>query len=212
MHDPLPASRALFRHQTERIGTRLMQKAHKRDGVPEITTGLCFLLSAALIYAQLLLPPRSPGFITACLVFSFGLPVLIFGAPKAITLVRNRYLIRRVGYVKTKAMQPKTVGIGSMFAILVAILLFGVVPRLAQSQQWLLASAGFGGGVMACLCGRAPRFFLVGGIIAFTGIAVALSPVSLTAGFAILWCVTGLAILVSGSLVFARFLRLPRGN
>jgi hypothetical protein len=209
MHDSSPT---LLHRPPNRIGMQLMRRAYNRDGLPEITTGLCLLFSAGLIYLHVLLPPGSRGFDTACLVFAFGVPALIFGAPKAIAYVRNRYLVERAGYVKARAMQFKTIAMGSLCAIAVSIVLLGLVPRLAQPQQWLLAGAGFGAGVLAAVCGRTPRFVVIGVITALTGIAVALSHVSLSIGFAILWSVTGLAILVSGCVVLARFLRMPRGD
>jgi len=44
------------------MARRLIQKAHNRDGLPEIAVGVSFLLVAGLIYAQVVLPPESSGF------------------------------------------------------------------------------------------------------------------------------------------------------
>ena len=71
------------------VARRLMQKAHTRDGLPEIAVGLIFLLASGLLYAQAVLPRESSGFKSAVLAFSLLLPFLILGSPWALKWVSN---------------------------------------------------------------------------------------------------------------------------
>ena len=63
----MPNSSSFHAADPHAIAARLMQRAHNRDGLPEIAVGLIFLLSAGLIYAWAVLPPASVGFKAAVL-------------------------------------------------------------------------------------------------------------------------------------------------
>src|SRR5208337_5298049 len=84
------------------MATRLTQRAHNRDGLPEIAVGVTFLLVSGLSYAQVALPRGSIGFKVAVIAFSFLVPLLTLGSPRILKWVRRRYLIARVGYVEPK--------------------------------------------------------------------------------------------------------------
>ena len=43
------------------MAKRLMQRAHNRDGLPEVAVGLIWLLLSGLIYATIVLPKGSIG-------------------------------------------------------------------------------------------------------------------------------------------------------
>jgi hypothetical protein len=191
------------------MATRLMQRAHNRDGLPEIAAGFIFLLASGWIYAQVVLPRGSTGFKAAVIAFPLLLTFLIFGSPWVLKRVRRRYLIERSGYVEHKPMGRKQIGIGIMLALLMAVALFGVVPRLSQPDRWLLAGTGLFGGALTAFCGRLPRFVIGGVWMAAAGVLVAFSGVPLEAGFTILFGFYGLAALVSGGVVFLRFIRQP---
>jgi len=191
------------------IARRLMQRAHNRDGLPEIAVGLYFLLASALIYAQVVLPRQSIGFIAAVLTFSLLFPVVCIGSPWTLKWVRRRYLIERVGYVEYEPIGRRQIGFGIMLAVLVVLALFGVVPRLSQPDRWLLAGTGLFGGALMAWCGRLPRFVIGGVVMAATGVFVAFAGVSLQIGFTMLFGFQGLVTLVSGCVVFLRFIRQP---
>ena len=191
------------------IARRLMQRAHNRDGLPEIAVGLYFLLASALIYAQVVLPRQSIGFIAAVLTFSLLFPVVCIGSPWTLKWVRRRYLIERVGYVEYEPIGRRQIGFGIMLAVLVVLALFGVVPRLSQPDRWLLVGTGLFGGALMAWCGRLPRFVIGGVVMAATGVFVAFAGVSLQIGFTMLFGFQGLVTLVSGCVVFLRFIRQP---
>ncbi|MEX2304238.1 MAG: hypothetical protein WD733_25060 [Bryobacterales bacterium] len=191
------------------IGQRLLQRAHVRDGLAEIYAGALFLLLAGLISAQLLLPRDSMGFRAAVLASSFLIPVLGVSAKWVLKRVRGRYLIERWGFVENKLIDRKQIGLGILFAALVGLLLFGVVPRLSQPDFWLLAGSGVFGGAILAWGGRLPRFVIEGAVMATTGVLVAFSSLELDTGFAILFGFQGLMILATGCVVFLRFIRQP---
>jgi hypothetical protein len=191
------------------VAKRLIQVTHNRDGLPEIAVGLTFLLVSGLTYAQAVLPRDPIGFKAAVIAFAFLIPVLCLGSPWALKRVRSRYLIERSGYVRYKPLGRQQIGIGILLAVLMAVALFGVVPRLSQPDRWLLAGTGLLGGGLAAWCGRLPRFVIGGALMAATGVLVAFSGVSPQIGFAILFGFSGLVALISGGAAFLRFIREP---
>ena len=191
------------------LAKQTMQSAHNRDGLPEIAVGLYFLLASGLIWATAVLPRKSIGFTLAVLAFSLLLPVLGFGSPWAVRWVRRRYLIERVGYVQHKPIGRRQVGFGIVVAALMALALFGVVPRLSQPDRWLLAGTGLLGGALTAWCGRLPRFVVGGAVTAAAGVLVAFAGVPPQIGFTMLFGFQGLMVLVSGGVVFLRFIRQP---
>jgi hypothetical protein len=191
------------------IAKRLMQRAHNRDGLPEIAVGLTFLVVAAFSYAQVLLPRESIAFKAAVIALALLIPVLSMGAPWALKRVRRQYLIERVGYLEPKSISRRHIVIGTTIAVMAALVTLGFMTESSQSDRWVLAGTGLLGGALAALSGQLPRFVVGGVLMAATGIVVASAGVSLPAGFAILFGFAGLLALVSGGVVFLRFVRQP---
>ena len=191
------------------IAKRLLQRAHNRDGLPEIAVGLTFLVIGTLSYAQVALPRGSMGFKATVLGLALLIPVLGIGMPWILKWVRRRYLIDRLGYVEPKPMGRRQIGIGITLAVVATVVLIGVVTQGSQPDRWVLAGTGLLGGTLAALSGQLPRFVIGGVLMAATGMVVALVGVSLEMGFAVLFGFPGLLALISGSLVFFRFLRQP---
>lgn len=188
---------------------RLIQRAHNRDGLPEIAVGLTFLLTGILSYMQLLLPSESIGYKAAVLGLALLIPVLCIGTPRALKWVRRRYLIERVGYLESKPICRRQIGIGITFAAVAALALFGVVTQVSQPVRWVLAGTGLFGGAIVALSGQRPRFVIGGALMAMTGMVMAFAGVSLQIGFALVFGLPGLLTLLSGAVVFLRFIRQP---
>ncbi len=191
------------------IAKRLIQRAYHRDGLPEIAVGLTFLVVGALSYAQALLPRESISFKVDILALALLIPALCIGSPLALKWVRRRYLIDRVGYVESRPVGRRQIGIGIAVAVVAAVALFGVVPQFSQPDRWVLAGTGLLGGALAALSGRLARFVVGGVLVAATGIIVAFSGASLQTGFAVLFGFQGLLAFISGGVVFWRFIRQP---
>ncbi len=191
------------------IAQRLMQQTHTRDGLPEIAVGVTFLAMAGLNYALAILPHRSTAFVLAVVALALFMPAWIFAMPWALRQVRRRYLIEREGYVEPAPAGRKPIAIGITVAVVVAVAIAIMTRGVAQPDRWLLAGTGVFGGVLAFVSGRLLRFGIIGALMSATGLCLAGFDVPLTLGFAILFGVAGLLSLISGSVVFARFLRQP---
>jgi hypothetical protein len=191
------------------VARQLVQRAYNRDGLPEIAVGLIFLLAAGIIYARAVLPPESIGFKLAVLAFALLLPFLIFGSPWALEWVRRRYLMERVGYVQHKPIGWRWIGLVIVLAALLALALSEVVKRLLLPDRWLLAGTGLLGGALIAWCGRQRRFVIEGILMAATSVLLAFAGISLEIGFTMLLGFQGLVTLISGGVVFLRFIRQP---
>lgn len=181
------------------LARQLIRRAHKTDGLPEVTVGLIFLLVSGLLYAQAALPRQSPAYKAAILAFAFGVPILIFTARTVIDWLRRRYLLERSGYVEFHAARR-----GWMPAVVTAAL---PLPIAFLSQRWLLALTGLSGGLLIGFGGGSTRFTIAGAVMAATGAVLSLRHTAIVPGFAILFGIQGALILVSGVVVFARFVR-----
>ena len=190
------------------MAKRLIQRAHNRDGLPEMAVGLTFLVVGALSYAQAVLPRESIFFKAAVVSLSLLIPVLCIGSPQAVKWVRRRYLIERAGYVEFEPIGRRQIGLGIVLAVLVTAAIFEV-NRFSQPDRWVLAGTGLLGGAIAAFSGRRPRFVLGGLLMAATGMAIAYSGLPLQNGFAILFGLQGLLAFLSGGVVLLRFLRRP---
>ena len=131
------------------MARHLIQRAHNRDGLPEIAVGVMFLLVAGLSYAQATLPRETVAFKAAVLAFALLIPLLCLGSPWALRRVRTRFLIGRVGYVQPKPIGRKQIAIGVTLAVLMIIALFGTAPQFSQPDRWVLAGTGLFGGALA---------------------------------------------------------------
>lgn len=191
------------------VARQLMQRAYNRDGLPEIAVGVIFLLASGIIYARAVLPQESTGFKLAVLAFALLLPFLIFGSPWALEWVRRRYLMERVGYVQRKPIGWRWIALVIVLAALLALALSEAVTRLLLPDRWLLAGTGLLGGALIAWCGRLRRFVIEGVLMAATGVFLAFAGVSLEIGSTMLLGFQGLVTLVSGGVVFLRFIRQP---
>jgi hypothetical protein len=131
-------------------------------------------------------------------------------SPWAIKKVRRRYFIEREGYVDFGPVNRRRIalifGIAFVVGAVTAIVLRkGSMPP----ASWFLAGLGIWGGALAAYAGKTPRFVIGGGVIAVVGIVVGLSKVSLGAGEAILYGITGMLSLASGVMALLLFICKP---
>lgn len=205
-------SSRLLQQSPNAIASRLMQKAHNQDGLPEIAIGLTFLATAGLQWLQFASPYGSFAHRQGALAFGILVPALILSSQWAIKAIRRKFLIERVGYVEFKPVNRKrfwtVFGVAFLVAAAVAL---AMAAKSTPPRNWLVAITGIGGGILAIQAGRLPRFVIGGVLMAATGVVLGLSRVSLEVGFTILFGSMGLLSLVSGCAVFLLFLRKPVG-
>ncbi len=195
----------------EVIASRLIQKAHLRDGLPEIAVGLLFLLAASFNFMSASLPGASTGLKIAFLADLGLFVVLSVGTPWLLKWVRRQFLVEREGYVRQKANRRNLVQIlvGGLIVFFV-VLFTALFIRLPHMDSWVVAGTGlFVGGVWAFI-GKSPRFVASGLLSAATGIALAFARISVENRLGIFFAVVGILALLSGCVVFVRFIRQPR--
>lgn len=191
-----------------KIARQLMQKAHNRDGLPEICIGLVLFCYGALLYMQRILPQSSVAFVVDA-ALPYLIPVMGIGLPWVIKSLRRRFLLSRAGYVKSKPPSRGSVYIGICTATVIAILGVLVFGYAAPHSHWELAAVGIVSGGLMVLFDRSPRFVVTAVFAVAAGLWLTLANVALDLGFAILWGGLGLIMLVSGTAGLLRFLRQP---
>lgn len=215
MHDlwsRLLASRPLasgtFDENPDLTARRLLQKAHNRDGLPEIAIGLCFLAAALSDWLEVAFPPGSLPHRESALVLGVLVPALGLGSMWAIMKVRRHFLIEQEGYVKLKPVSRRFRAMVGGFAFSVAVATtLAIYTTGLPPASWILAGTGIGGGALAAYAGRLPRYVVGGVAMAVTGIVLAFSRVSLEKGYMILYGSMGVLSFISGCVVLLLFLR-----
>jgi hypothetical protein len=192
----------------DRLARRLIQKAHNRDGVPEIAIGLFFLSVSALFAAQHLLEKEWPAFHATPVAI---LP-LIFLVQRSVKWARNRWLIERTGYVEMKPPSLKRRMLAASIGMVVAVIAgaagaAAVRAHISNTSQWVLIGSGVLGGILFPVCGRALRFVLNGAVVAVTGILLGLYNAGYDTGWVVFYGVAGAITVISGTVVLIRYLK-----
>ena len=192
------------------LASRLIQRAHNLDGLPEIYAGLTVIAFSGISWANGLLPPVSPARKILFFSFLFVCLAMCALANRIIKGVRRRYLIDRVGYVKPRPNKPKPFLVFAMalfVAVCAALAIRGLLGR--EQGRWLLVFLGavYGGGQP--LLGKLPRFYITGALSLAAGILLSLSDFSLEISTALFMDFVGVLAIISGVIVLLRFLRQP---
>lgn len=204
------ASSRLLEQTPEVIASRLVQRAHLRDGLPEIFVGTFFLLAAPLDWMGQNInraPIAAKAAYAADIVLSM---ILGMSLPWLIKWVRRRFLVEREGYVQHKSARRQIAHIllvaAAIFVLLLAAALWLKLPNL---DRWILAALGLYVGAVWALVGQTLRFRIVAAISGATGILLAFTALSMHLCLAIFFGMSGLVTLLSGLVVFFSFMRQP---
>lgn len=191
----------------------LMQRAHLRDGLPEIAIGVVFLIIALCMWLQVAVQAGSVWYRASAWIMILLVAPMCGGLPWAIKWLRRRFLIEKVGYVELKPVPRERT-----FAVLAIALGVAVVAAWAgyrgafPSSSWILAGTGLLGGLIAAWAGRLPRYLVGGILMAAMGISLGFSRVSLEKGFLILYGFMAVLSLVAGCALFLHFMRFKKGS
>jgi hypothetical protein len=141
-------------------------------------------------------------------IFLF-IPLVSFALPRAPKWLRKRFLLTRVGYVKSKPLsrRPK-----NYLGIAITIPVVLIVVYFAPHGHWLLAAVAVVWGGLTVTFGRSLRYWVTESVAVAAGVWMAFTNIELGLGFAILWGGLGLISLVSGTVVLVSFLRQPIEN
>lgn len=175
------------------------------DGLAEIATGLLFLLLAAL-YATEGLAHLSPSF------SALGLPILVLGGMLVfgclVRVIKQRLTYPRTGYVSYPRKQPARKWLAAVLGGLGSLLL---AMFLASGQTAIYpAFAGAAIAIVLWLFGYRSglvRLAVQGLLGVAAGVITSLAGAEMWLGAAIVFGLTGLASLLCGISVLARYLR-----
>lgn len=188
-----------------KIAVQLMQKAHNRDGLPEICAGAFLIVTAASIFAPRILPHTRMGAVVLGGMFLL-LMVTCFCLPRAPKWLRKRFLLTQVGYVKSKPIPFRLKNyVGVAVGVPMAFIIY-----FAHNGRWLLAAAAVLWGALAVIFGRSLRYWVAAVVAVSAGVWMTFTNIELGLGFAILWGGLGFLSLISGTVVLLRFLRQSR--
>jgi hypothetical protein len=191
------------------LAKRLLHRAHARDGLAEILVSLLFFWVAAFQYADWVLPHRSLLFRVSDVVFALGWPAAAFLGPRGLSALRRRYLVQREGYVEHLP-QPHRFRRAWLAGVVAVLVVLALGAFRSSAEFWITVFTGVGGGCLGAFCGRAPRFYFVGAVMAAGGLAIAFARLPMAQGFFILFSVMGVLELIFGTIGWFRFLRETR--
>jgi hypothetical protein len=203
------SSSGFFEQNPDVIANRLMQKAHNRDGLPEISIGLAFLTLAATRWVRLVFPRGSLPYTAAIWASALGLPALILSSQWIIKKVRRNFLIEKVGFVQMKLVNRKRSFIVVAVAFVIAFAAAFAAYRFRGSAGWVFLGMGIIGGALMVFRVHLLRYAIGGVVLIAMGTLLAFSKVSLALGLTILYGFAGLLAVISGCVMFILFLRQP---
>jgi hypothetical protein len=179
------------------------------DGLSEIAVGLQVLLVPLSLYGVARTPRASLGRLLAVLVLAIGLPAAMLLSRRALIAVRSRFTYRRTGFI---AYQPagRSWAFGVPLALALLILLLVLRAASANWVAYLFAIQGLVPGALTIYYGRLVRlmrFQVLGALTAALGIAIAIAQPDLTQGMEMFWTAMSAMYLLSGALVFWRYVR-----
>jgi hypothetical protein len=187
------------------LAKQLLQRAHNRDGLPEILIGLLFLAVSGFQYAWIVLPHRSLVFKASVIVFALGFPAVCLLGHGWVQRFRQRYLVEREGYVESLPSRNPYLKYWLMALVGLCAVLAQVLMR-PMPEYWVTGFTGVAGGALAAFAGRAPRFYFAGLVMFATGLGVAFAKLPMENGFLILFGVMGVLELIMGGAAWFKFL------
>lgn len=180
-----------------------------QDGLSEIIVGLLFLLLGGFFWLQACLPANSP----AAILLSSGLVLVLvagfFASRQAIRALKTRLVYPRSGYVAYRKPKRRRFWLNGLLAIIMAILVSALFTYAKVTLTWIPAWTGIIlGAIWLVTASRIGllRFYILAGLSALIGSILTLSGIDEYPGLALFYALNGLAMLVSGSLIFWQYL------
>jgi len=189
---------------------RLIQKAHNRDGLPEMAVGVSLLLFAGLLAVESHLNKGTTAFKMVSLVAVFAIVAICSALPWMVKKLRQTYLIGIEGFVEPKPVPRSRIAVALLIAFGIAAIaaLLAGEAHFRFPDQWMIAGTGLFMALIWSFGGRFRRFVLSGIAMGAVGVLLSLSPRPLDFNFAVLFSFAGLLTAISGVVVLLRFLRL----
>jgi hypothetical protein len=182
------------------------------DGLVELAAGGLFLAIGIVLGAQGAVPEGSPAYA----ILGMAFPLVIVGGMllgrRLIPAAKARLTYPRTGYVTYPLPSRRRRLFTTGLAVVVAAGLGAAALTLPQAPGGLLVLLqGLLLGVLLTILGQGlPRFFLLGGWSAILGVGLSRLTTFEETANGLLYGLTGLALVVSGGLVLAGYLRRNR--
>lgn len=187
----------------------MVQCAHNRDGLPELVTGIIFVIASGTCWPEVLFTGRPQ--VLLGLIFT-ALVLIMCGITNwLIKSIRQRYLLPWVGYVQFRP-HPKSTKL-KVFAFVQALVVAGAMAALMRSLEsrdlklLLLPINGIFIGVFQFIVGRQPRFWITGSLALCAGIALAFTNWPFELCLALLFLFVGMVEISAGGITLVRLLR-----
>jgi hypothetical protein len=195
----------------DQLVRRLMQQAHLSDGLPDLCIGFSLLLASGISWSYVLLVPRTLPFRVLLLLSSFAFSAICLSAGVLIKWVRNRWLLRRFGYMARtrRRLDRKRLAAAALVVAVVSLLGGGLLLYLRLPDRVPLVLTGLPLGILVAVIGRRPRFLAFGVFAIAATLILTSSPLSTDLATAWLLTLDAAFLLVSGAIVLALFLRRP---
>ncbi len=190
----------------------IVQRAHHRDGLPEIFAGAGLLIGSGMCWSDTL-PAGSrtrllSGIASILLVVAFT-----FLSGLLLKAMRQRFLLERVGYVRAKInRRHRALSLVIAFVVAVVTALGIWHMRSAEPAKWLIVIVGAMAGLFMVAVGRLPRFWLTGAFSLIAAFAIASSRLSFSVGLGTYFDLVGVLELIVGAVVLFRLLHQPVGD
>jgi hypothetical protein len=182
------------------------------DGLAELAVGGVFLVIGLLLWAQGAVPEGSAAYT----ILGVAFPVVIIGGMllvrRLVPAAKARLTYPRTGYVVYPHPSRRRRLVTAGIAIAVAAVAGAAVLALPETPVRLLVLLqGLLLGVLLTILGQGlPRFFWLGGWSAILGVGLSRLATPEETASGLLYGLTGLALVVSGGLVLASYLRRNR--
>jgi hypothetical protein len=209
MQGPLASS---YRTDPDTLARGMVQRAHHRDGLPEIFAGAGLLIGSGMCWSDTL-PAGSrarlvSGIASILLVMAFCLV-----SSWLTKQVRQRFLLERVGYVRVKInRRHRALSLVIAFVVAVVTALGIWHMRAAEPAKWLIVIVGAMAALFQVAVGRLPRFWLTGAFSLIAALAIASSRLSFPVGLGTYFDLVGVLEVIVGAVVLFRLLHQPAGD
>ena len=190
-----------------------IQRTHRHwyvDGLAEIATGCLFLLLGLLFFAEAQAPKGS----VVRRFTAIALPVTLIGgywiAQRSVKAIKARLTYPRAGYVAYARPTRRHHALGATIALAMGAIVAAVWVRAPASLDWVPLIQGVAAALLLGFAGHQAglvRFYALAVLSCAAGAVLARARLNLSVADAIYFPLVGAALMVSGGLALARFLR-----
>ena len=192
------------------MASRLMQRAHNLDGLPEILIAIVLFVGSGTNWASVLFEAHSVGRTVMKLSCIALFTVVCLAGSPLVQWARRRWLLDRVGYVKTKPNRKgMALALGLAVAVACAAVLLMLKMRAQIADRWVLLAIGASFCIFEIVAGKLPRFYVSGMLALGAAAGLTWAGLGLELSVALLLDFVAVLALANGCVALVRLLRQP---